>query len=1043
MQNSPALLYLGSLKSWMAPECVSVNRLPMRASLFPFASAQAARSLDAKKSPWVQSLDGKWRFKAVPRPEEVTEEDVAAVTDRANWDTIEVPGTLPMQGYGKPHYTNVQMPFVDEPPQVPEENLTAIYSTEFTVPETWVGRRVVLHFGGAESVLYVYVNGQPVGLSKDTRLPSEFDVTAFVKPGANRLVAVVVKWSDATFIEDQDQWWMGGLYRSVYVYATDQAYVRDVFARGDLKHDLKRGVFHLTVKAGFTGRSQAGWKVRAQLYGADRKAVFPKALEATAQLRGNPFLFEFKEKVAQVKAWSAETPQLYTCVVTLISPEGEEVEHTACRVGFRRVEVCDRNLLINGKRVRICGVNRHEHDGVTGKTLSLESMLRDIRMIKQNNINAVRTSHYPDDERWYDLCDQYGLYLIDEANLESHAYVNQINSEPRYASAFLERGLRMVERDKNHPSIIIWSLGNESGYGPNHDAMAGWIRHYDPSRPLHYEGTMHEVGDGPANWERGQVASDFICPMYPSIADIVQWAKKGEEKRRPLIMCEYSHAMGNSNGSLADYFEAFDTYPGLQGGYIWEWVDHGIKQKTPDGREYWAYGGDFGDVPNDLNFCCDGLVSTDRLPHPGLTEMKYLSRPVKVTLKDFQEGVLQVANRQYFTSLEGFKGTWELSVDGVVVSKGNLPKLKTPPEAKEKVKIALKAPAVHAGQEVHLTVRFFTARATAWCAAGHEVAWDQFAIPASELPVAAVLPTRPVEGAPVAVRKSAAGFTLSNDRFSVEVNGKTGRIEHYAVAGETLIEAGPLLNIWRAPTDNDGIKGWDESYKILHQWRAWGLPEVAIQTQSVVASARRDGSAEIVIVQEGVCPGNGAKVKHRHRYLVLPSGEIAVNNTFVLDRKLADLPRLGVTLVLPGGLEKLEWFGRGPLENYQDRKSSAVVGQFQSTVTEQYFPYALPQEHGNKTEVRWIALQTTKGVGVLFASPAQPWMEASASHYSIADLYQAKHPTDLHPTPEVFLNLDYAQRGIGTNSCGPDTLPKYRITAGTHRFSYRIRPFCS
>jgi len=342
-----------------------------------------------------------------------------------------------------------------------------------------------------------------------------------------------------------------------------------------------------------------------------------------------------------------------------------------------------------------------------------------------------------------------------------------------------------------------------------------------------------------------------------------------------------------------------------------------------------------------------------------------------------------------------------------------------------------------------LTVRFFTARATAWCAAGHEVAWDQFAIPASELPVTAVLPTRPVEGAPVAVRKSAAGFALSNDRFSVEVNGKTGRIENYSIGGETLIEAGPLLNIWRAPTDNDGLKGWDEKNKMLHKWREWGLPEVTVQTQSVVASARRDGSAEIVIVQEGVCPGNGAKVKHRHRYLVLPSGEIAVDNTFVVDRKLDDLPRLGVTLVLPGGLEKLEWFGRGPLENYWDRKSSAVVGQFQSTVTEQYFPFAVPQEHGNKTEVRWIALQSAKGAGVLFAASVQPWMEASASHYSIADLYQAKHPTDLNPAREVFLNLDYAQRGIGTNSCGPDTLPKHRITAGTHRFSYRIQPFCS
>ncbi|MBW2316848.1 MAG: beta-galactosidase, partial [Deltaproteobacteria bacterium] len=647
-----------------------MNRWPGRSGLTPFPDAKAARAGDATASPWRISLDGAWKFQLVARPEDVPGEFADPGFDDGAWGEIQVPGHWTTQGYDRPHYTNVQMPFPEQPPRVPDANPTGLYRLRFDVPASWAGRRTVLHFGGAESVLYVWVNGVAVGLSKGSRLPAEFDLSEHVSAGENTLAVAVVRWSDATFIEDQDHWFMAGLHRGVCLLSHGRTFLRDVAADASLDDAYENGVLGVRVEVGCDGRMPPGWKARIQLLDPRGKAVWKRAVERDVAVPGNPYLHrgtwaEFIEPVARPKKWTAETPHLYRLVVELLDAEGKVAEAVSQRVGFRRVEVRDRALRVNGVPILIRGVNRHEHDDVRGKAVTRESMLADIRLMKQFNFNAVRTAHYPNDPEWYALCDEHGLYVVDEADIESHGFLASLCHDPRYTQAFLDRGMRMVMRDKNHPSIVLWSLGNESGHGANHGAMAGWIRQYDPSRPLHYEGALqwNLYGTPPT--------TDVVCPMYPPIDEIVAFAKS-DKSDRPLIMCEYSHAMGNSNGSLSDYWDAIEAHDALQGGFIWDWVDQGLAAVDESGREYWAYGGDFGDVPNDVNFCINGMIWPDRTPHPAMWEAKVLQQPVGVALRSAKAGRVRITNKRGFTDLSGLRGAWAMSVDGRVVKKGRL-----------------------------------------------------------------------------------------------------------------------------------------------------------------------------------------------------------------------------------------------------------------------------------------------------------------------------------------------------------------------------------
>jgi len=1049
-ESAMDLLIVGSTRSWTHPETVQIGRLPARASLTPYPDAESARAGGA--SPMVLSLNGDWRFMLAPRPEAIAEDFAQPGFDDATWFSLPVPSNWTMHGFDRPHYTNVQMPFDHAPPNVPDENPTGLYRTTFTLPEDWAGRRIVLHVGGAESVLYVWLNGKPVGMGKDSRLPQEFDLTAFLAAdGANLLCCAVVKWSDASFVEDQDQWWMGGVHRDVFLYATGPTFIADVFAVAAPDDGFRDGRLTVTTRLGFAGAPRDGWSVRTQLFDAAGKPVLAEPLTDSVKADNrnhNPYRGPLSRitqtaEVVSPKPWSSEAPNLYTVVVSLISPAGELAEATSCRVGFRRVELGDRELLINGRAVMIAGMNRHEHDPVSGKAVSREGMIADIRLMKQFNVNAVRASHYPNAEAWYDLCDQYGLYVIDEANLEAHAFLHDLCRDPRYAAQFVERGLRMVERDKNHPCVIAWSLGNESGHGPNHEAMAGAIRGLDPSRPLHYEGATWAWDETHTPIPRGLVddpksrsgkrVSDIVCPMYPPIDAIVRWAETDDPgDRRAMILCEYSHAMGNSNGALGDYWDAFEAHHGLQGGFIWEWCDHGLNQFTPEGREYVAYGGDFGDEPNDLNFCCDGIVGADRLPHPALWEFKTLAQPVGIRWLDAETGRLEIRNKRDFTDLSDLTGRWTLEVDGEAIVGGALPALATPPGETTGFTIPLPRATARAGEEAFLMVRFTLTEETPYAPAGHEVAWEQLPV---NLPAAPAAARAPKQAAPLTMRRTDGRVEVLGDGFGFSFTAAAG-LERMIGRSRPVITAGPRLQIWRGATDNDGIRGLPKRRgDVLGQWLAAGLDRLAVGPARIEASMERDGDAVIGLEQIASCAASATAVAHRQTWRIHPGGHASVACAFSVDPTLTDLPRLGVTLTLPDDFEDLEWFGRGPLESYADRQRAARIGRFAGTVSGQYVPYVMPQEHGNKTELRWMELRSPR-VAIRF-TPAAP-CQGSATRFTPEDLFAARHTTDLRPRAEVIVNLDVAQRGLGTGSCGPDTLERYRIGPGDHALEFGI-----
>ena len=1102
------MLHHGLIRAWENPELTSLNKLPPRATFTHFATAKQALTRNPDKSPWVLPLNGEWQFRVEPTPEDALRfTEGAPFTSAAEWGAITVPGNLETQGYGKPHYTNVQMPWPHEAPRVPSANPTGVYRRTFTVPASWADQRIAIHFGGATSVLAVYLNGVAVGLSKDSFLPAEFDLTSAIRTGSeNELVALVIKWSDASFIEDQDQWWLTGLHREVFLYATPKTFIRDVHARPTLAADLASATLDVSVHLGISdaGPVPAGISAEVRLLDPKGRDVFKKPLSGTHEVRekrwcNNPYhlRIDLSASVARPQIWSHETPALYTLLVTLKTPHG--VSHTATRIGFRRVEIRDRDLLINGKRVLIKGVNRHDHHPDHGKAVPYETLVKDVTLMKQFNFNAVRTSHYPNDPRWLELCDEHGLYVIDEANAESHDFHNYLCKDTRYATPWLDRVMRMVVRDKNHPSIIFWSLGNESGYGPNHASAAGWVREYDPSRPLHYEGAISK-GQSFASWAHNSSGTDVICPMYSSLQELSDWSdfvtkhykpgksinpegaelealvrptlyqdRIGEPRSpivaplhplaRPVIPCEYSHAMGNSNGSLHDYFELFRTKPGIQGGFIWEWLDHGLRVKLPDGREHFAYGGDFGDTPNDANFVCDGLVSAERVPHPAMWEFKHLAQPVIVTLVKGKPGRIRVTNDHDFVSLAGVQGAWELLADGVAVKHGKLPKLALAPGASKD--IALPLGKLPAGVEVHLNVTWTTVADSTYAKRGHEVAWNQFAL--TSRPAPRSRPPAPRSATPVRAEETVGGVVLLAGDVAATFDRATSTLASLRVRGVELLARGPLVEINRAATDNDGLKLWTgQDYKALGKWQKLGLITKPLQHQpgKFGHKANKDGSVTVILSHAASGREQWTDCTHTHRYTLHADGRLVVDNEIVFaGADMIDLPRAGVRLDLVAGYEKLAYFGRGPVENYADRKSGSLVAHYETTVTDEYVDYVMPQEHGHHTDVRWLELSPaaskTKAVTASATSsfvterrsrfvrglPAiriagASLFEFNASHYTAEDLYAAKHTTDLAPRAETIVYLDAAHRGLGTNSCGPDTLDRYKLNAKRHAFTY-------
>ena len=996
---------------WVAPELVQLGRLPIH-------SVPHTDRLE---------LDGRWRFQLLTRPD-------AEPGDA--WAEITVPGAWTMQGFADlPHYTNVQMPFEGRPPVVPEANPTGVYERTFELPVGWAGRRVVLHVGAAESVLIVRLNDRDVGISKDSHLAAEFDLTYLVHAGTNTLTMRVVKWSDATYIEDQDQWWHGGITRSVFLYTTGLVHLADIRATAGLADDLTTGTLDLQARVAFPGDAlEPGWTVEAHLEGvaeplrAEAQSVDPRSLmgwnrndqrllygraaglpmseadmeawSAMHQRMAPPLdgSVGWQIEVANVERWSAEEPRLYALMVSLRAPDGTVAEEAELRIGFRRVEIVGLDLLINGERVFIRGVNRHDFDQHTGRTISRDGLRADIVLMKQFGFNAVRTSHYPNDPAFLELTDELGLYVVDEADIESHAFQSTLCDDHRYVSAWVDRVSRMAQRDKNHASVIAWSLGNESGHGLNHEAAAGWLRRYDPSRPLHYEGAMRY------DWTSDQGISDITCPMYPPIAAIVGHARSGKQ-RHPLIMCEYSHAMGNSNGTLGEYWDAIESTPGLQGGFIWEFWDHGLVQRLPDGTERWAYGGDFGDVPNDGNFCADGLVWPDRRPKPAMWEHKAIAAPVRIVgLHDRRAGILEIANRQSFRDLAWLRARWELSIDGTAAASGEATLEQVGPgERGAAVLTGWTDPKSEPGAEAWLTVRFVTAADEPWAQSGHEVAAAQLAI----------------GSAGDATREPAGSAGTTGSVPPVEVDSE-GLLVHDDLA------APPVLSLWRAPTDNDRFGG------LADPWLAWGLDKL----ERRLVAIERD--ATTTVVRSEYRTPSGHVVAHEQTLRPLSGGGIQVDEVAVVPDELTDLPRVGTVLELRPGLEAIEWSGAGPHETYPDRRRSGLVGRWRSTVTEQHVPYIRPQESGGHADVRWLDLTDADGRGIRISTDRP--RQVSATHFRTEDLASATHEPELVPRAETVVHLDAAHRGVGTASCGPDTLPQYLVGPGIHRWSWTLQP---
>ena len=963
---------------WNTPEVSGWRRLPMH--------AVTRTGLD---------LDGRWRFQLLPTPESPL---------AGRWASLDVPGCWTVQDFDDihgvadlPQYTNYQMPWPEQPPELPAVNPTGVLEREVHVPADWAGRRVVLHVGAAESCLIAEVNGQTAGAGKDSHLANEFDVTAALRFGEpNTVRLTVVKWSDATYVEDQDHWWHGGVTRSVFLYATDPLYLADVRVTAGLAADGGELRVDAEVRCA-DGLIPPGWYLSGLL--EDRELA-----EDTGGRHDSGWRAErrIRATVADVLAWSAETPELYPLTVRLHRSDGSVADESHHRVGFRTVEVRGRDLLVNGERVFIRGANRHDFHPRTGRVVSAEDMRADLETMKRFGFNAIRTAHYPNDPVLLDLADELGLYVVDEADIESHGHIHEIAWDQGYRAALLERVARMVDRDKNHPSVIIWSLGNESGYGPGHDAAAGWLRRYDPTRPIQHEGAL---GHG---WSATWTATDILCPMYASLDAIVAHATSGEQTM-PLILCEYSHAMGNSNGTLAEYWAAIESTPGLQGGFVWEFWDQALLQRLSDGRPAgsaggytagvtgtgyrWAYGGDFGDQPNDGAFCADGLVFPDRTPKPAMAEHRELAAPVR--LRRDADGRLWLSNRQHFRDLSWLAAEWRVETASGGPARtvpATLPALG--PGAETEVHAPGDLPA---GVEAWLTLQVTAAGEEPWARSGTPVCAPQ-----------------------VRLRDETRGLLARTGGTGASV---PIQVDDQGLLVHPGLVTAPVLSLWRAPTDNDRLGGFAAG------WEALGLHAPARELVDIERVTGR------VVVRSEYLTAAGP-VLHEQVVAELPGGALLVEETAVVPDGLDDLPRVGTVFTAPAA-PSLEWFGHGPGETYPDRHAGGPVGHHRSAVRDLFTPYVRPQESGGRHGVRWFALAAEDGpdLTVHLDTPRQ----VSVNHFTAADLDAARHHDELTPRSELTVHIDAAHRGLGTASCGPDTLPPYLVRSGTYHWSWTLR----
>jgi len=1021
------------VNDWENSEVVQRNREPARCTWYPFPDVETALKGDPARSPFVKSLNGTWKFHWVKKPADRPEGFYEDNYDVSAWDDILVPSNWELEGYGTPIYTDMEYPFPSDPPRIPHDwNPVGSYKRTFTIPKRWKGRQVFLHFGSVKSAFYVWVNGRNVGYSQGSKTPAEFNITEYLREGENTLSLEVYRWSDGAYLEGQDYWKISGIERDVLLLSTPNVYVRDFFIRAGLDEDYENGLLHLDVDVNNALIQEAG-KHTVEVRLLEEKRMSPAILEMSRDVVLGPsedIRISFESIVPRPNKWSAETPNLYSLVISLQDSAGNTLETLSCGVGFRTVEIKDRQLLVNGVPVTIRGVDRHEHDPITGRVVSKELMIKDIRLMKRFNINAVRTSHYPNRPEWYELCDRYGLYLVDEANIEAHGSdpynpEKTLADKPEWQEAFMDRTVRMVERDKNHPSVIVWSLSNETGYGQNFRDTYRWIKQRDPTRPVQSEDATRLGG-----------LTDIYCPMYNTIDQIVAFAQSDDP--RPLILCEYAHAMGNSVGNLQDYWDAIQDYPSLQGGFIWDWVDQTFLKENEDGIAFWAYGGDMGfaGVPNDSNFCVNGLVHADRTPHPHIWEVKKVYQPVQIRPVDMKAGTVKIINAYDFVNLNTLRFIWEIEGDGRRIDSGELPKLDVAAGNSIIVDLGMPEFEPEPGVEYYLMVRALARHRTDLVPMGHTVAWDQMKLSVFKQPRVVDFLKLP----DIALSENDDEIVLSGREFSLRFGKESGTMDSFRFRGTELVQSGLTPDFWRPVTDNDLGGGLAQ---ICRVWQHAGMNRRVEE----VAAQRIDDSIIRVDVRLGL-PDVGSA--YHTTYTVYGSGDVIVENVFIPGREgLPDLPRLGMTMTLPGAFSNVSWYGRGPHESYWDRKTGAAVDVYSGTAWEQFHAYARPQETGNKTDVRWIALTNDRGIGLL--AVGMPLLSASALPVLPDDLDWRKgrsqqHGGEIKPKDLVTLKLDYKQMGVGGDTSWGSRAhphPEYRLPPQEYRYRFRLRPFSS
>lgn len=1013
---------------WLDPEVNEVNTMAPRAAFFAYETENLAKADQKARSERYLSLEGKWKFNFSKDHDKAPRDFYSLKYDDSQWTDFPVPGILELNGYGDAIYSNNGYPwrtqFRPEPPFVEERNnYTGSYRKMVTVPADWKGERIYLHVGSAKSNLMVWVNGKFVGYSEDSKVSAEFDLTKYLTPGKENLIAMqVMRWCDGSYLEDQDFWRFTGIAREVYLYARPQAHIADLFITPDLVNNYQDGT--LEVKLNAVGAK--GETVMFSLKDKEGKEVAAQ----TAKVGGNGEV-KVNFNVKNPLKWTAETPNLYTLYTTLM--DGKQVaEVVPQRVGFRKVEIKNAQVLVNGQPVLFKGANRHELDPVTGYVVSMDRMLEDIRVMKELNINAVRTCHYPNDPRWYELCDIYGIYMVAEANIESHGmgYGDKtLAKEPTYEKAHLERNESNIKIYKNHPSIIFWSVGNEAGYGPNFEKAYDLVKAYDPSRPCQYE----QAG------QNGK--TDIFCPMYYDYGGC-EWYAKGDNPR-PLIQCEYAHAMGNSMGGFKEYWDMVRKYPKYQGGFIWDFVDQGLRVKNKQGKTIYAYGGDFGRYPtSDHNFNCNGIINPDRKPNPHANEVRYYYQNIWATAKDLKAGEVEVYNENFFKSLDDVELQWTLESEGKVLANGRNA-LDIPAQQKRVVKLdGYSLPADVKG-EVVLNLDFVLKKAEPMLDAGYAVAREQFVVNPYTFPtmesVLAVTSgkydTRKVEK-----EEKVAWVTLSAGNTSVTFNHWNGWIDYLDVDGKPMLEEGYAItpDFWRAPTDNDYGAG---TQRKLH---AWKNPEMKMKSFKVVEN---EGKAEKGV--EVVYDMPSVEATLTMTYTLTPAGELVVNEAMTVNKDAKHKPELmryGMQLVMPKAYNMLTYYGKGPGENYIDRNNGDRLGVYDAKVADQYWGYVRPQESGNKTEVRYWQVKDENGKGLEFYSFAP--MECSTLNYLASDLDDGwdknahqSHSGDLTPRDFSVVKLAARQRGLAcVNSWGAIPLEQYRMPYQDYSFTYVIRP---